>query len=412
MLELFYQQTQAAISAVATAHSRELLSQIDWGARLVAIRGARGVGKTTLMLQHLKQNYGRSSQALYATLDDLFFSANNLIDLAREFHAKGGEVLYLDEVHKYPRDNWAQEIKNIYDLLPGLKVVFSGSSILKILQEQADLSRRALIYDLQGLSLREYISLKTGTPLPVFSLEDLLHVHPQLAAQILYDHHIRPLQYFSDYLREGYYPFFLENPGVYLMRVRELIKLIIEIDLNHLPDYTITDHVKISKLLYAIATSAPFKPNISKLSERVELNRNRLTQYIYVLEQARMLNLLHSRHKGVSALQKPDKIYLENPNLAFALSPGNTDVGSLRETFFLNQVRAPLSGHGLPWQVNHPEQGDFLIDTYAGQYTFEVGGKNKGRAQIAGLDHAYVAADELEIGNGQQIPLWLFGFLY
>lgn len=412
MVDFFYQQTQAAIDAVATQHTRELMLQIDWSARLVAIRGARGVGKTTLMLQHLKKTYGRSQQALYATLDDLYFAQNRLIDLARDFHARGGLALYLDEVHKYPYDNWAQEIKNIYDLLPGLKVVFSGSSILKIIQEQADLSRRALIYDLQGLSFREYISLKTGTALPIFPLEEVLNAHAGLAAQIVYDHKIRPLQFFGDYLREGYYPFFLENPKVYLMRVRELIKLIIEVDLNYLPEYTITDHAKINRLLYAIATSAPFTPNISKLSERIELNRNRLTQYIYILERARLLNLLHSRHKGVSSLQKPDKIFLENPNLAFALAPNNTDLGNLRETFFLNQLQAPMPGQGLPWQVAYPQQGDFLLDTFAGQFTFEVGGKNKDSAQLSGMDHAYVVADDIEFGQGRRLPLWLFGFLY
>ncbi|MBK8492978.1 MAG: ATP-binding protein [Saprospirales bacterium] len=307
MLDLLYQQTQAATAAVSMDYSRQLLHQIDWRHRLVAIRGARGVGKTTLMLQHLRQTYGRSKEALYTTLDDFFFSDIRLIDLARDFHAKGGKAIYLDEVHKYPYDNWAQEIKNIYDLLPSLKVVFSGSSILKILQEQADLSRRALIYDLQGLSFREYLNLTQGTQLPVFVWEDIIGRHEEIAGHILHDHQIHPLQFFAEYLREGYYPFFLENRDIYPQRVRELLKLIIEIDLNYLPEHTITDHVKINRLLYAIASSAPFKPNISKLSERVELNRNRLTQYIYILERARMLNLLLSRHKGVSSLQNPKK---------------------------------------------------------------------------------------------------------
>jgi hypothetical protein len=240
----------------------------------------------------------------------------------------------------------------------------------------------------------------------------MLERHSELAAHVIHDRGIRPLQFFDDYLREGYYPFFLENRMVYLMRVRELLKLIIEIDLNYLPEHTITDHVRISKLLYAIASSAPFKPNISKLSERVELNRNRLTQYIYILERARMLNLLHSRHKGISALQKPEKIYLENTNLAFALAPGKTDAGSLRETFFLNQLRAPIPGRALPLIVNYTDQGDFLVDSYEDQYAFEIGGKSKGFAQLEDKPHAFVAADGIETGFDRKIPLWLFGFLY
>lgn len=412
MLDLLYQQTQAAAAAVSMDYFRELSRQIDWSHRLIAIRGARGVGKTTLMLQHLRQTHGRSAEALYVTLDDFLFSDQRLINLARDFHAKGGKVLYLDEVHKYPHENWAQEIKNIYDLIPTLKVVFSGSSILKILQEQADLSRRALIYDLQGLSFREYINLTRAVQLPLFSLDDVIEKHGELASLIIYDHQIHPLQFFDDYLREGYYPFFLESRDSYPMRVRELLKLTIEIDFNYLPEYTINDHVKINRLLYAIASSAPFKPNVSKLSERIELNRNRLTEYIYLLERARMLNLLHSRHKGISSLQKPEKVFLENTNLTFALAPGKVDRGSLRETFFLNQLRAPQPAKGLQPMISYPDQGDFLVDLYHTQYHFEIGGKNKGFSQLAGAENAFVAADDLEIGFERKIPLWLFGFLY
>lgn len=412
MLELFYEQTQAAAAAVSMEHPRTLLQQIDWSHRLIAIRGARGVGKTTLMLQHLRQTYSLSGEAIYATLDDLYFTKNRLIDLARVFLARGGKVLYLDEVHKYPQAHWAQEIKNVYDLLPGLKVVFSGSSILKILQEQADLSRRALIYDVQGLSFREYINLTTSAKLPIFSFEDVIQRHTELAAHILHEHKVMPFQHFQPYLETGYYPFFLENRRIYPQRVRELLKLVIEVDLNYLPEYTITDHVKISRLLYTLASSAPFKPNITKLSERVELNRNRLTQYIYLLERARMLHLLHSRHTGLSALQKPDKIYLENTNMAFALAPGKMDMGNARETFFLNQLRAVHPNRPMPLLLTYPEHGDFLVDTFDEVYLFEIGGRNKGFSQIAHHPNARIAADDLEIGADHRIPLWLFGFLY
>jgi predicted AAA+ superfamily ATPase len=409
---VLYQQTRAATAAVTTDYKRELLHRIDWKHRLIAIRGQRGVGKTTLLLQHLKMNDGAATEALYVTLDDLFFTENRLIDLAREFQAKGGKMMYLDEVHKYPQENWAQEIKNIYDLLPDMKIAFTGSSILKIRNEQADLSRRALVYDLQGLSLREYIDLTEGASLPVFSFEDIISHHTELANQIVHDYRVRPLQFFQTYLREGYFPFFLENRDIYPYRVREVLKLIIEVDLNYLPDYTITDHTKINRLLYAIASSAPFKPNITKLSERIELNRNRLTQYIYLLERARLLNLLHSRHKGISSLQKPDKIYLENPNLIYALAPNQAEPGNLRETFFLNQISAPQPERPFPPVISYPEQGDFLVDTYENKYVFEIGGRNKNLRQVQSLENAFVAADDVEIGFDRKIPLWLFGFLY
>lgn len=411
-LDTLYQQSQGAAAFVSTTYTRELLQRIDWKHRLIAIRGPRGVGKTTLLLQHLKLNYSNSPKALYVTLDDFFFTENRLIDVAKEFYAKGGKVIYLDEVHKYPQINWAQEIKNIYDLLPKLKVAFTGSSILKILNEQADLSRRALIYDLQGLSLREYIDLTENKNLPVFSFEEIINHHHELASQIVHDYDLHPLQFFQTYLQEGYYPFFLENRDIYLYRVREVLKLIIEVDLNYLPDYTITDHVKINRLLYAIASSAPFKPNISKLSERIALNRNRLTEYIYLLERARLLNLMHSRHRGGSSLQKPEKIYLENTNIAYALAPTQVNHGSLRETFFLNQLSAPQPGRPFPLVITYPEKGDFLVDNFENSYLFEVGGKNKDLRQVGSEENAFIAADGIEIGFGRKIPLWLFGFLY
>ena len=412
MLEVLFQQTFAAAAATQLSYTRELFHQMDWSNRLIGIRGPRGVGKTTLLLQHLKSNHNRSTEALYVTLDDFFFTETRLIDLAREFHAKGGKVLYLDEVHKYPHPTWAQEIKNIYDLIPSLKVVFTGSSILKIRQGQADLSRRALIYELQGLSYREYIDLTQEKRLPIFSLEDIIGNHLELASLVIHDYEIRPLEFFQEYLREGYFPFFLENRETYSQRVREILKLIIEVDLNHLPEYTITDHEKISRLLYAIATSAPFKPNISKLSERIALNRNRLTEYIYLLERARLLNLLRSRHKGISSIQKPDKVFLENTNLSYALAPTGVDKGSLRETFFFNQMSAtPLQRPFTP-VIYYTDQADFLVDTYAQQYLFEVGGKNKGFQQIKDIENAYIIADDMETGFERKIPLWLFGFLY
>lgn len=398
---------------VATDYIREIMQQIEWSFRLVAIRGARGVGKTTLLRQHLKLNYGASETALYVSLDDFYFTENRLFELAEQFSQQGGQQLYLDEVHKYPKGNWAQEIKNIYDFLPDLKVVFTGSSILKILNEQADLSRRALVYDMQGFSFREYLDVVLKIQLPSYSLATILQDHRAIASNIVLERKIKPLVLLNDYLQYGYYPFFLESQKAYWSRVTEMLKLVIEVDFSYLEDYTITNHTKINHLLYAIASSAPFKPNISKLSSKLVLNRNRLTQYIYLLERARLINLLHSDRTGISALQKPEKIFLENTNLMYALAPAGIQKGSLRETFFFSHLRyAVQQSPGLTQQIFYPDRGDFLVDTFAEQISFEVGGRNKGRQQLADADNGYLVIDDMEIGTAHRIPLWLFGFLY
>lgn len=406
-------QSYTIIGLTQTDYIRSLMNHIEWSHRLVAIRGARGVGKTTLLRQHLKINYGLSNKALYISLDDFYFTEHRLFDVAKEFNQKGGTCLYIDEVHKHPTDNWAKEIKNIYDFLPELKVVFTGSSIIKILNEQADLSRRALIYEMQGLSFREYIELTTNITFPTVSLSELLTQHLDLAKTIILDKKVKPLALLEDYLRYGYYPFFLESKKAYLSRVREMIKLVIEIDFNYLPEYTITDHHKINRLLYVIASSVPFKPNITKLSERIGLNRNRLTQYIYLLERGRLLNLLHNDRKGITALQKPSKVYLENPNLMYALVNANVNKGNLRETFFLNHISYQnRTKNPFSTKVFYPEKGDFLVDIVSDRFLFEVGGKNKSFKQIGQAPNHFVVADDIEFGDGNKIPLWLFGLLY
>ena len=406
-------QSYTIIGLTKTDYIRSLMDQIEWDYRLIAIRGARGIGKTTLLRQHLKLNYGLSDKALYVSLDDFYFTENRLFDIAKDFSQKGGLCLYVDEVHKHPTGNWAKEIKNIYDFLPELKVVFTGSSILKILNEQADLSRRALTYEMQGLSFREYIELTTDINLPILSIQELLEQHVDFAKTIILEKKVKPLALIKDYMTYGYYPFFLESKKAYLSRVREMMKLVIEVDFNYLPEYTITDHYKINRLLYVIASSVPFKPNITKLSERIGLNRNRLTQYIYLLERGRLLNLLHNDRKGITALQKPDKVYLENPNLMYALVNTNVSEGNLRETFFLNHVTYQnRTQNPFSTQVFYPEKGDFLVDIISDRFLFEIGGKNKSFKQIGQAPNHYVVADNMEFGDGNKIPLWLFGLLY
>ena len=371
---------------------------INWKARMIGIRGARGVGKTTLLLQYMKKNFPRDGSSLYANLDNIWFSENRLTDLTDRFVKQGGHFLFLDEVHKY--QDWSQELKNIYDDYPGLKIVFTGSSLLEIRKSRVDLSRRAVVYNMRGLSFREYLNLTLGLDLPVVRLEDILASPVDQAQEILKK--VKPLKYFSSYLKSGYYPFFLEVPELYFHRLEEIINLIIETELPLLRKVEVENVPKMKLLLKILAESAPFIPNIVKLSERSGLTRNTVISYLGYLEEAHLEKNLYRNSKGITRLQKPDKIYLENTNLMHALSPVGVNIGNLRETFFVNQ----LSENHI---VEYAEEGDFTID---GQFIFETGGKTKGFGQINGISNSYVVADGIEYGTGNRLPLWLFGFLY
>ena len=372
--------------------------EIEWKARLIGLKGARGVGKTTLLLQHIKLFHPLDGSVLYASVDNIWFSEHKLYDMASEFAKRGGKYLFLDEVHKYP--NWSQELKNIYDDLPELKVVFTGSSLLEILNAKSDLSRRAIVYEMQGFSFREYLNRNENLALPILKLEDILTNHLSLSQQILSQ--VKVLKYFPEYLKNGYYPFYNELPSLYHSRINEVVNLIIEIEIPQLRGVESAYVYKIKQLLYVISESAPFIPNITKLSERIGITRNSLLAYLNALHESRLTFSAQKPGNGMNILQKPDKVYLENPNLMYALADKQTDIGNVRETFFANQLR---KSH----QVNLSEASDFLID---GKYTFEVGGKDKGKKQIATLENAYIVADDIEYGMGNKIPLWLFGFLY
>lgn len=386
------------IAQTDTTFVRSLMNEIEWKARLIGLKGARGVGKTTLLLQHIKLFHPLDGSVLYASVDNIWFSEHKLYDMASEFAKRGGKYLFLDEVHKYP--NWSQELKNIYDDLPELKVVFTGSSLLEILNAKSDLSRRAIVYEMQGFSFREYLNRNENLALPILKLEDILTNHLSLSQQILSQ--VKVLKYFPEYLKNGYYPFYNELPSLYHSRINEVVNLIIEIEIPQLRGVESAYVYKIKQLLYVISESAPFIPNITKLSERIGITRNSLLAYLNALHESRLTFSAQKPGNGMNILQKPDKVYLENPNLMYALADKQTDIGNVRETFFANQLR---KSH----QVNLSEASDFLID---GKYTFEVGGKDKGKKQIATLEDAYVVADDIEFGMGNKIPLWLFGFLY
>jgi len=404
-MEHFFNEQHRLIASIS-AVKRYLYSSIDWNERCIGILGARGTGKTTLMLQHVRERYGDSDRALYISVDSPYFQAHNLFAFAREFHQFGGELLLVDEIHKYP--DWAVDIKAIYDSFPKLNVVFSGSSLLQISKQKADLSRRAIIFNLHGLSFREYLNFTENKAYGAYSLEDILAEHRQIAETLCHEITVRKL--FRDYQQIGYYPFFMESPGTYLFRLREVINHILEVDLPLVNRIEARQLSKLKKLLYLLATSVPFTPNISKLAEATDISRPRLYEYLENLQDARLLNLVRSQGRGYEVLTKPDKIYLENSNLMYAIAD-NVNTGALRELFFVNQLRNASALHPelIENTIELSSKGDFIVKS---QYTFEIGGKGKGFAQISGVEKSFVVADDIETGFQNKIPLWLFGFLY
>jgi predicted AAA+ superfamily ATPase len=378
---------------------RNYISDFEWDTPLIGIRGARGIGKTTLLLQYIKQKLlPEIDSVLYVSLDDIWFSDNRLVTLADKFVKEGGKYLFLDEVHKYP--DWSVEIKNIYDDFPELKVVFTGSSLLEILNSRSDLSRRAIMYEMQGLSFREYLNLELKTDFPIFSLDDILKNNFDISQDILQK--IKPLQYFEKYLKKGYYPIFRESAKLYYTKITEVINTILEVELPLLRNISPAYVQKIRQLLYVISESSPFIPNISGLSARIGINRETLLTYLFNIHEAQLIFEAYQDVKGVTQLQKPDKVFMENSNLMYVLRGDTVDIGNARETFFANQLK---QSH----LVELAGKSDFRID---GKYTFEVGGKNKGDEQITGTQNAFLALDNIEYGHKNRIPLWMFGFLY
>ncbi|MDP5001230.1 MAG: AAA family ATPase [Flavobacterium sp.] len=388
---------QQKIAHVSLQFQRYLIQDIDLNNRLIAIKGARGSGKTTLLLQLAKLQLDINN-TLYVSLDHIYFFEHKLYNLAKEFVNFGGTHLLLDEVHKYP--NWSRELKLIYDNFPNLSVIFTSSSMLEIYKSESDLSRRAISYNLKELSFREFIALETGVELEKYSFKDILENHNSIANQLLSQ--IKPLPLFAKYLKMGAYPFFKENEDNYNQKLANTINLIIEVDINAVEDLNYETLVKLKKLLISIASSAPFTPNVTKLSEIVGVSRNTLIQAIKILNRAGLVNELYKDTSGIGVLTKPEKLFLNNTNLMYVLAKENINIGNVRETFFLNQF---IGIH----EINLSEKADFIIDK---KFTFEIGGKNKTKKQIATISDAFVAKDGIEIGFSNQIPVWLFGFLY
>ena len=384
------------INEVSMAFKRYLYDEINTSDRLTAIKGARGTGKTTLLLQ-LAKAY-QSDEVLYVALDDLFFSENTLYGLAEKFNQIGGKLMLIDEVHKYP--NWSRELKLIYDDFLDLKVIFTSSSILDIYKGESDLSRRAVTYTLAELSFREYLMLYEKIELPVLSLQEILNNHTSISLEFLKQ--ITPLKHFSKYLKVGNYPYFEHNEEEYFQRLRNTVNLILEVDLQTTENLDFQTLAKLKRLLFVIASNVPFTPNIQKISDTIQLNRNALVRSLQLLDRAALIRMLYKQTRSISLLNKPDKLWMHNTNLMFAISGDHVEIGTVRETFFMQNL---AHNH----RLSLPDKGDVLVDN---TFLFEIGGKNKTKKQIAHLEHAFVVHDDIEIGFQNSIPLWLFGFLY
>jgi hypothetical protein len=367
-----------------------MFHRVNWKNRFFGLVGPRGIGKTTMVLQYIKKNLPLH-QTLYVTAEDFYFAKNRLLDLADSFVKIGGKYLFIDEIHKY--SDWSRELKLIYDYHKSLNVVFTGSSVLDIKKGNADLSRRAIIYSMQGLSFREYLMLFHNILIPEFSLKQILN-HEVQTPEIPH-----PLPLFDDYLKRGYYPFATEDD--FNLKLHQVINQTLETDIPTYADMNVATGRKLKQLLAIVAESVPFKPNMSKIAEMLNISRNNIADYLLYMEEAGMIAQLRSKTEGIRALGKVDKIYLDNTNLAFSLAKENQNTGKSRESFFLNQLR-----------VNHEITSSKIADFKIDEIDFEVGGKNKGLKQIKNAEIGFIVKDNLERGYLNTIPLWHFGLMY
>ncbi|MDA3880507.1 MAG: AAA family ATPase [Prolixibacteraceae bacterium] len=380
-----------------TRFFRYKYADINWDNRMIGITGPRGVGKTTLILQHIKKELD-PAKTLYVTAEDFYFADNRLLNLAEAFAKRGGKNLFIDEIHKYK--DWSKELKLIYDYHPDLKVVFTGSSVLELRKGSSDLSRRSVMYHMQGLSFREYLQLfhqisssSASSAYSAYSLNDILEHKVELPEL---EH---PLPLFEDYLKRGYYPFALEDD--FETRLQQVVNQTLETDIPIYAGMNISTGRKLKQLLAIIAQSVPFKPNMTKIATALSASRNNIADYCHFIEEAGMIAQLRNATGGIKGLGKVDKIYLDNTNLVYNLASENANIGNIRETFFYNQIRAKHD-------ITVSPVADFLVD----EYTFEIGGENKGMRQIQNIENAYVVKDDIEQGFLNTIPLWQFGFMY
>ncbi len=389
-MRTLYQKFETLLHHTTTEFKRYLYDSISWESRMTGIIGARGVGKTTMILQYIKQNLS-SKNALYVSADDMYFGENRLIDLADEFYKHAGEYLFIDEIHKYK--NWSRELKNIYDSFPGLKVVFTGSSVLDILKGSADLSRRAIIYKMQGLSFREYLVFFHNYDIEVHSLKQIIKNEVKLGNVK------HPIPLFKDYLKRGYYPFGVESE--FDIRLGQIIVQTLDTDIPQYANLNVGTSRKLKRLLSIISKSVPFKPNFTKIAGIINVSRNSLDDYFLYMEQAGLIGQLRNETGDIRSLGKVDKVYLDNTNIIYNLVGDQSNMGNIRETFFFNQMRVNN-------EVVSSKTADFVVDGF----TFEVGGGGKQKKQIENEGKSFLVRDDIEFGYQNIIPLWAFGLNY
>ena len=403
-MDALFRKSDRLLSNTSTEIIRDKMDEIHWNTQLVSIMGAKGVGKSTLIKQYLKQHFELGDRrVLYCSADTVDFSMRTLVGLAEEFVIRGGELLVIDEIHKYHSGtaDWSREIKEIYELFPNLKMIVSGSSLLRLKEGDADLSRRAVKYTMPGLSFREALRFYHGLSFSKWSLEDIL-AHPYDLWQMV-SSKCKPIVLFKEYLEKGYYPFLLEGEGEYYTKIEQVVNYIIETELPQICKVDVANVRKLQALIALICSEVPFELNANKVAAALEIGRDTVVEYLKYLGDAKVLNLLYSDKKKIGKLSKPDKVYLENPNILYALAPSKTEIGTLRETFAIGS----LSGsHNVEYGK---VQGDFKVDS---KYTFEIGGRSKDFSQIAGVKDSYIFADDWDIPDGAKLPLWMLGFLY
>lgn len=388
--ESLYAYMRLQLELTCSEFHRYLYNDVNWNARMVAITGARGVGKSTMVLQYVKTQIS-DCKVLYISADHTFFTTHTLVEVADDFSKEAGSLLVIDEVHKYP--DWSRELKQIYDTHPDMKVIFTGSSVLDIIDGVADLSRRVLHYTMYGLSFREYLGLFHHISVPEYSLEEILDGKAHIEGML------HPLPAFREYLSEGYYPFAIE--GDFPLRMQNVITKTIESDIAQYAGLRATTAKKLKKMLAVISGLAPYKPNADNLALEIGISRNSVQDYLSLLERAQLIGQLRDDTGGIRGLGKVEKVYIDNPSLMRILSGGKTDVGNMRETFFYNQMRVKND-------VISSRQSDFKIE----KYTFEVGGRKKGKKQIEDIPDSFIVKDDIEFAQGNIIPLWAFGLNY
>lgn len=391
-LEFFQHTHKSLLESKKSTIKRELMKNIDWNNQLISIKGFRGVGKTTFLLDYLKKAYSDDNAALYINLNNFYFTKRKISSFADEFAKRGGKVLILDQIQKYP--DWSSDIRNCVDNIPDLKIIFTSSPVLRVTEGNPDLNGIADIYHLEGLSFREYLNYQTSNNFHFYSLEEIIENHIEIAKEIVSQ--IKPLAYFNDYLKSGYFPYFMDNPNFYVNTLLKNINLALEIDVPYINQIELKYLSKLRKLLHIIASETPFTPNVSKLAASVETSRATIMNYLKYLKNAKLIHLLYD-NGDEDQMKKPDMVYMHNTNLLYAISPNNTNNLNLRQTFFYNQV-------GYNHQLKSSPKGDFCVNE---KYHFVVGGR-----KIEATTDAYAASDVIEIGEDKKIPLWLFGFLY